>query len=276
MPTPARARGSTAREFGQSCGSSRAPARDTPRVRESRRSTRRPSNETLTLAAVIGLLGFLLVTAVLSARAAEEEQEPRRTELVGLIEERRELVGDLDVEVERLRAEVARAQADAAALSSADAAASAELKSLSELAGTVAVRGPGLVVRLDNSNRQPASADQAGAYLIHDADLQLVINGLFHAGAEALDVNGSRVVATTPVRAAGDTIVVNFRPLSPPYVVEAIGADRERFDRTEIARRFERWSTLFGLGYSVSEADDVTVEAYTGRVGIRVARPGAL
>ena len=238
------------------------------------REARRP-NELLTLAAVIGLLGFLLVTAVLSARAAEEEQQPRKAELVGLIEARRELVGDLDVEVERLRRQVASAQATAAERSSADAAASAQVEELSVLAGTVAVRGRGLVVRLDNSNRKPASTDQAGAYLIHDADLQLVINGLFAAGAEALDVNGSRVVATTPVRAAGDTIVVNFRPLTPPYVIEAIGADRDRFDETEIARRFQRWSTLFGLGYSVSEKDNLTVEAYTGRVGIRVARPGA-
>ena len=241
-------------------------------MRVARRSPR-ISNDSLTLAGVIGLLGFLLVTAVLSARAAEEEQQPRRAELVGLIEERRDLVGELDVEVERLRAQVTKAQDAAAERSSADAAASAELSSLSQIAGTVAVRGRGVVVRLDNSNRQPASPDQAGAYLIHDADLQLVINGLFAAGAEALDVNGSRVVATTPVRAAGDTIVVNFRPLSPPYVVEAIGADRERFDDTEIARRFKRWSTLFGLGYRVEEKDDITVEAFTGRVGIRVARP---
>ena len=235
----------------------------------------RAPNESITLAAVVGLLGFLLVTAVVSARAAREEQQPRKAELVALIEDRRGLVGDLDVEVERLRIEVARAQAAASARSSADAAASAELEALSEVAGTIAVKGPGLVVRLDNSNRQPASPDEAGAYLIHDADLQLVINGLFAAGAEALDVNGSRVVATTPVRAAGDTIVVNFRPLSPPYVIEAIGADRDRFDGTEIARRFRRWSTLFGLGYSVSADDDLTVEAYTGRVGIRLAQPGA-
>ena len=233
----------------------------------------RISNDTLTLAAVIGLLGFLLVTAVLSARAAEEEQQPRKAELVGLIEQRRTLVSDLDVEVEKLRIEVSKAQATAAERSSADAAASDELASLSQIAGTVAVRGRGVVVRLDNSNRQPASPDQAGAYLIHDADVQLVINGLFAAGAEALDVNGSRVVATTPVRAAGDTIVVNFRPLSPPYVIEAIGADRALFDETEIARRFKRWSTLFGLGYRVEEKDDITVEAFTGRVGIRVARP---
>lgn len=237
------------------------------------REARRP-NELFTLAAVIGLLGFLLVTAVISARAAEEEQQPRKAELVGLIEERRDLVADLDVEVERLRAQVAGAQADAAERSSADAAASAQVEELSLLAGTVEVLGTGLVVRLDNSNRKPASADQAGAYLIHDADLQLVINGLFAAGAEALEVNGSRVVATTPVRAAGDTIVVNFRPLTPPYVIEAIGADRGRFDQTEIARRFQRWSTLFGLGYSVREKEGLTVAAYTGRVGINVARPG--
>lgn len=245
-------------------------------MREARRSARRLPNESLTLAVVVGLLGFLLVTAVVSARAAEKEQQPRKAELVGLIEERRALVDELDDRVKQLRRDVEEAQDEAADRGSADAAASAQVKALSQLAGTVAVRGRGVVVALDNSNRQPASSDQAGAYLIHDTDLQLVINGLFAAGAEALDVNGSRIVATTPVRAAGDTIVVNFRPLSPPYVVRAIGADRDEFDSSEIARRFERWSDLFGLGYRVSERDDLTVEGYTGRVGIRVAQPGAL
>lgn len=263
---------STPREFEPSCGSRGAAARDTRRVRDAARILR-PSKEALTLATVVALLGFLLVTAVVSARAAEEEQRPLKIELVGLIEQRRDLVGELDDEVQRLRAEIARARERAASRSSSDAAASARAKALSQVAGTTAVRGPGLVVRLDNSNRQPASPDQSGAYLIQDSDLQLVMNGLFTAGAEALSINDSRVVATTPVRAAGDTIVVNFRPLSPPYVIEAIGADRDAFDATEIAGRFRRWTRLFGLGFSVSVEDDITVEAYTGRVGISTARP---
>jgi uncharacterized protein YlxW (UPF0749 family) len=118
-----------------------------------------------------------------------------------------------------------------------------------------------------------AAEHEAGAYRIHDADLQLVVNGLFGAGAEAVAINGNRVVVTTPIRAAGDTIVVNFRPVSPPYVVTAIGADQRQFDGTEIASRFRRWTGLFGLGFSIRRVDDVVVPAYAGRVQITTASP---
>ena len=126
------------------------------------------------------------------------------------------------------------------------------------------------------SDRPPPSAEDAGAYQIHDTDLQLVVNALWAAGAEAVAINDSRLVATTPIRAAGDTIVVNFRPLSPPYEVSAIGVDRTAFENSEIARRFKRWITLFGLGFDLQARAVVTVPGYTGRVGISAASPGGV
>jgi uncharacterized protein YlxW (UPF0749 family) len=81
------------------------------------------------------------------------------------------------------------------------------------------------------------------------------------------------VVVTTPIRSAGGTIVVNFRPLTPPYRVVAIGADLASFSGSEIASRFRRWTRLFGLGYSTDTLNDVTVPAYTGRVRITTASP---
>jgi uncharacterized protein YlxW (UPF0749 family) len=81
-------------------------------------------------------------------------------------------------------------------------------------------------------------------------------------------------VATTPIRSAGDTIVVNFRPLSPPFTVNAIGAARMAFESSEIAKRFRRWTTLFGLGFNVRAAKAVNVPAFTGRVTIGSATPG--
>src|SRR5882757_8029935 len=71
------------------------------------------------------------------------------------------------------------------------------------------------------------------------------------AGAEAVGVNGQRLVATSPIRAAGETITVNFRPLVPPYKVEAIGADRKPFERSAVAQRFKQWVADYGLGFSV-------------------------
>jgi hypothetical protein len=66
---------------------------------------------------------------------------------------------------------------------------------------------------------------------------------------------------------------VNFRPLNPPYVVTAIGAHRADFDGSAIARRFERWRDLFGLGSSVKTQSKVTVPAFAGRVAVDRALP---
>lgn len=218
------------------------------------------------------MLGFLLVTAASSTDATRKAEAPRRSQLVDLIQSRREQVASLDAEVRELRDRVATTQQAALRRARQDEAEAERSERLSMEAGTTALRGRGLLVRLSDSQRDPAKPEETGAYRIHDTDIQLVVNALFAAGAEAVAVNDSRLVATSPVRAAGDTIVVNFRPLSPPYRIEAIGADRGRFESSTIAARFRRWTRLFGLGFSVSERE-VEVPAYTGRVGIASAEP---
>jgi uncharacterized protein YlxW (UPF0749 family) len=232
-----------------------------------------PDRHALTLASVIGVLGFLVVTSVLTGQAERRRAAPRKAELVELIERRRQQVDGLDVAVEALRTDVARAQATVSQASSRGRREAERTRVLAQQAGTVALVGPGLVVSLAPSKRTPSSPEEAGAYQIHDTDLQLVVNALWAAGAEAVAVNDSRLVATTPIRAAGGTIIVNFRPLSPPFVVEAIGADPTRFAESEIAQRFRRWTTLFGLGFDVRERAVVEVPGYTGRVAISTALP---
>jgi uncharacterized protein YlxW (UPF0749 family) len=227
----------------------------------------------LGLLGVLAVTGFLLLTAVSSARTTKRAEAPRKAELIDLIETRREQVDAFDTEVRKLRSQVGAAERTAARRSELGADANRALAELAGTAGTTALHGPGLEVKLDDSDRSPPSPDEAGAYRIHDADLQLVVNGLFGAGAEAVAINGNRVVVTTPIRAAGDTIVVNFRPISPPYVVTAIGADQRQFDGAEIASRFRRWTGLFGLGFSTRRVDDVVVPAYAGRVSITTASP---
>lgn len=224
------------------------------------------------LTAASAVLGFLLVTAVSSVGHARRADAPRRAELIALIDQRRDLVAQQDRAVSALRDEVDAARRDAVARNDRDRAEDERMADLALQAGTVALRGRGLEVELSDSPRSSSADPDAGAFRIHDADLQLVVNALFAAGAEAVAVNDSRMVATTPIRAAGDTIVVNFRPLNPPYKVSAIGADRKTFAESEIARRFDRWTGLFGLGFTIQQRE-VTVPAYSGRVAIISAQP---
>jgi uncharacterized protein YlxW (UPF0749 family) len=228
--------------------------------------------QSLVLAAVFAVLGFLVVTAAQSSHKSLKQAEPRKAQLVRLIQSRRSQVADLDQAVKDLRAEVADAQRKASRSGQREREDAKRAADLAQQAGTTALKGRAVVVRLSDSDRAPSDPDQSGAYRIHDTDLQLVVNALFAAGAEAVSVNDNRLVATTPIRAAGDTIVVNFRPLNPPYVVTAIGADRSGFDKSEIAKRFTRWVRLFGLGFKVHE-ETATVPAFTGRVAITTAEP---
>lgn len=226
----------------------------------------------LVLAGVIAVLGFLLVTAVSSASQDRRRAAPRKARLVNQIQSRRAKVAGLDKEVRTLRTDVAGARRDALRRSELDDRQEAQADALADLAGTTVLGGRGLTVTLSDSGRRPSGTEDAGAFRIHDSDIQLVVNALYGAGAEAVAVNGSRLVSTTPIRSAGGTIVVNFRPLDPPYRIVAIGADAGRFSDSFIARRFKQWTRLFGLGFSVKEGS-VTVPAYTGRVAISVARP---
>ena len=232
-----------------------------------------PDRSALTLAAVVTTLGFLVGTAVVTGRAERRQEAPRKAQLVKLIDDRRSLVGDLDDAVTELRRQVRDEQNQVSRADSRDREAAHASDTLAQQAGTVPLQGRGIVVQLSPSDRQPPSPEEAGAYAIHDTDVQLVVNALWAAGAEAVAVNDSRLVATTPIRAAGDTIVVNFRPLSPPFKVAAIGADRTRFEASDIAKRFRRWTNLFGLGFSIKTSDKVQVPAYTGRVSIASATP---
>ena len=224
------------------------------------------------IALVLALLGFLIVLAASTARAERRAAQPRRGQLVDLIQSRRHTVDDLDSGVQKLRRQVTTAQDRSSRARGAEDVTRA-ISRLGPAAGTVAMEGPGLEVHLSDSIRQPSNPDEASAFRIHDVDIQLVANALFAAGAEAVSINGNRLVATSPIRAAGETIVVNFRPLTPPYDVKAIGAREDDFQASDIAGRFRRWRDLFGLGFRVEPHAKVEVPAFTGRVDIADASP---
>ena len=225
------------------------------------------------IAVPLALLGFLLVVAVSTTRVQRRNAEPRRTRLIKLIEDRRGTLDDLDAEVRALRRRVDIATASVSRTNAGERQRADLVRQLGLSAGTTALTGPGLAVEIADSSRKPATAEEASAFRIHDTDIQLIVNALFAAGAEAVSINGNRLVATSPIRAAGSTIVVNFRPLNAPYEVLALGATQQEFEASEIARRFTRWQGLFGLGFQIDRRSRLVVPAFTGRVAGGAASP---
>ena len=222
------------------------------------------------LAAVLALVGFLTLVASSGVKQAKRGAESRRAGLVKLIHTRQSEVDTLGKELVRLRSDVAAARRR---LSSTSAEDGRRLRDVQTWAGTTAMSGAGLEVRLSDSHREPKTETDRESLSVHDVDLQLVVNALWAAGGEAVAVNGQRLVATSPIRAAGETITVNFRPLVPPYKVEAIGADKQQFEHSAVAERFRRWVEDYGLGFSVKSRSKVVVPGYLGTLQLSSARP---
>lgn len=221
------------------------------------------------------LVGFLLVAGLSAGRTSALEQDARKAELIALINARQNHTAELSARLEELRDRVAAAEAD---IATGIPNLAAYLSEVEQAAGLTRVRGPGLRVTFTDADTA-CSARQEDCR-IHDTDLQLAVNALFAAGAEALAVNGERVISTTAVRQAGNQILVNYRVLSPPYVVEAIGnPDRLELDfsRSEIARQFAVWTDVYGLGLSTEVVGELDLVGYRGSLRLRSAQPaGAL
>ena len=114
-------------------------------------------------------------------------------------------------------------------------------------------------------NEQVAQARAEG--VVHQQDVQAVVNALWAGGAEAMTLMGQRVISTSAVRCVGNTVVLHGQVYGPPFVVTAIGdQDRMRtaLDLEPGVELFQRYVERFGLGYAVTAQDEVRLPAYEG------------
>lgn len=223
------------------------------------------------------LLTALLVVGGVWGTAARQtyERAPAaeriRRSLVDDAEQRRAATDRLAEQADALRRETAEARDALSSRSAAERALSEELARLELATGGARVRGPGLVVRLDDAD----DPGDDGTGRISDVDLQAAVNALWAAGAEAVAVNGRRVSALTAIRAAGEAILVDYEPVTAPYDVAAIGdADRMEpaFADSATARRFRTWIEAFGIAYSLRREDALDLPG-SSTTTLRHARP---
>lgn len=104
-----------------------------------------------------------------------------------------------------------------------------ELEAMRLQAGLVAMKGPGVVVRLSDSPRTPAGDDVPYDFIVHDIDVLVLVNELWASGAEAVAVNDQRIVARSSIRCVGPTVLVNTNREASPFIVRAIG-DSDRLE----------------------------------------------
>ena len=216
---------------------------------------------------VVGLLLTLFALFVTTAAVQTRNDRPA-TEL-----ERRTLAEDIEARQKTLderRATAASLSAEVQSLRSAGEPGGGPSVDLGVLAASEAVHGPGIVIAAQSSS------DGSDAGRITDRDLQVLVNGLWYAGAEAVAVNDNRVGSLTSIRTTGDAITVNFRSISSPYTVIALGDTdtlRTRFAQNPAGAYWESRRKRSGVQFAVTPSSEVTLpSAPTERLDLKHAK----
>lgn len=143
-------------------------------------------------------------------------------------------------------------------------------------ASTVPVTGPGVRVALDDAPLEvkPAGVDD-DALIVHQQDIQAVVNALWRGGAEAMTIQGQRVVATTGIKCVGNSVVLHGVPYAPPYVIEAIGDPdglEQSVEDSTAVNIYRQYVAAYGLGYSFEQVGELEAPGFSGAVGLRKAQ----
>jgi uncharacterized protein YlxW (UPF0749 family) len=109
-------------------------------------------------------------------------------------------------------------------------------------------------------------------FVIHDTNLVAVVNELKAAGAEAIEINGQRIVGNTAIRCAGPIILINTKQVAPPFIVEAIGNQNNLMQLDMIGGELDYLRGL-GLKVSIDKKDNLDLPAYEGSIVMNFARP---
>ncbi len=231
---------------------------------------RRP-RPTLVVGSVLAAAGLLFTV---SAQLADTRGSRHPEDLAQLVRAEAARVERLSERVDDLEAEVARRSGAAAVDLPARPAELAARESV--LSGSRPVTGPGLVVTLDDA--PPSSASIPGTrpddLVVHQQDMEHVINALWAGGAEAMTLQGERVTSTSAFRCSGNILLLHGKVFSPPYVIEAIGdprALRAALDASPGVATYKQYVDWVALGWSVTSEDVLELPPYTGSTELRHA-----
>lgn len=233
-----------------------------------------PRRSRFALVVACAAMAFIGVLTFRSVPVDPASRLPARYRLADLIQEQQRTAADLRRQVDQLRTEVDAERAAAAARSGGAEGQRAALDQVSVVAGLTAVHGPGLKVTLADSDlSEPPPGGSVNDLVIHSQDVQAVVNAMWRAGAEAVAINGQRLVGTSAVLCVGNTLLLNGTVHSPPYAITAIGASRPSFDGDRLVRRLKSDADTFHLSFSEERLSDVELPAYGGSTRSTYAKP---
>ncbi len=221
----------------------------------------------------------LLLGATHSVSGGDEIRRSDAPRLVDLVRETQQSVDRLTAERDAMVGEIDNHHGDSPGTDAALAAITRRADVLAAQLGLTPLRGPGLVVTLNDAQRdaqgrfpRDASPDDL---VVHQQDIEAVLNALWSAGAEGIQMQDQRIIATSAPRCVGNTLLLNGRTYSPPYVISAIGdaaAMQEALSEAPMVSLYKQYAVRFGLGYT-EESREVELAGYVPPVRMKFAQP---
>ncbi|MFD5446930.1 DUF881 domain-containing protein [Streptomyces sp. NPDC003470] len=242
-----------------------------------RRSRFRPVR--VLTAAVFALAGLIFFTSFDTAKGTNIRTDASLLKLSDLIQERSHKNGELDESNAALRSDIeSLAERDDGSTKAEDD----KLAALEERTGTHELKGESISVTLDDAPpdataKLPGYPEPQPDYLvIHQQDLQAVVNALWQGGAEGIKVMDQRLISTSAVRCVGNTLILQGRVYSPPYRIQAVG-NPERLKKalaeSPAIQNYMVYVNVYGLGWKVEDEGTATLPGYSGAVDLHYAQP---
>ena len=229
---------------------------------------------------VVCLAAGLLLAATHGVSGGDEIRRSDAPRLVDLVREAQQSVDRLTAQRDALATEIDSHHGGSPSSLAALEAITRRSAQLAVEAGMVPMRGPGLVVTLNDAQRdaegrfpRDASPDDL---VVHQQDIQAVLNALWSAGAEGIQMQDQRIIATSAPRCVGNTLLLNGRTDSPPYVITAIGdapAMQAALAAAPYVTLYKQYVVRFGLGYAEEPRPEVELTGHTEPLRMRYAKP---
>ncbi len=229
--------------------------------------------------AVFALAGLIFFTSFNTAKGTNIRTDASLLKLSDLIQERSHKNASLDDSNGALRDQV---DALAGRENGGSKAETAKVAALEKKAGTQPLKGKAVTVTLNDAPPNATAklpgypAPQPDYLVIHQQDLQAVVNALWLGGAQGIKVMDQRLISTSAVRCVGNTLILQGRVYSPPYKITAVGDPQKLQKALADSRAIQNYMVyvnVYGLGWKVEENGTVTLPGYSGTVDLHYAKP---
>ncbi|WP_237570761.1 DUF881 domain-containing protein [Mycolicibacterium lacusdiani] len=229
---------------------------------------------------VVCLCAGLLLATTHTVSGGDEIRRSDAPRLVDLVREAQQSVDRLTAQRDGLVADVDNHHGGSPGADAALKVLTDRTDALAADAGVAPLRGPGLVITLTDAQRDAEGRFPGDAspddLVVHQQDVQAVLNALWSAGAEGVQMQDQRIIGLSAPRCVGNTLLLNGRTYSPPYVITAVG-DVTRMQAAlaaaPLVRLYRQYVVAFGLGYTEEAREQTDLVGYEAPVRLRFAKP---